>query len=468
MPRTPYRFVSLCLRMLVAIALGGHGAAFAQAGGQVGGGAGRAGGDRVSREVIEAAPEETFQARFQTTYVWQRKPSFAARYSGPNSLVTAQERSYSWTGTAMLGWRPWEGGELYANPEVALGLPLSQLTGLGGFPNGELARTAGTNPTFYWARWFARQTFSFDGVPVQVESDQNQLGGTVSSRRLVVTAGAMSVIDLFDDNTYSHDARTQFMNWSLITHGAYDFAADARGYSRGIVIEWYDGPWAVRAGRFAMPTESNGTRLQRSLGRSHGDQLELERGWALGTEPGRARLLLFRSRADMGSYADALALAAAQGGTPDLARVRRDRSKTGYGINLEQRVAGVAGLFLRASRNDGQSETFAYTEIDRSLSLGAVLDGALWGRGADTAGLAVARNSLSRSHRDYLAAGGLGFFLGDGALDYRDERVLEAFYSLAVARRAWFSVNAQHITNPAYNAARGPVRVLGVRLHTNF
>ncbi len=422
----------------------------------------------AARAAAEETDEERWQARFQATYVRQNKPPFRAGYSGPNSLSPERERSYSLTATAMFGLRPWRGAEVYVNPEMALGLPLSQLTGLGGFQNAELARTAGREPSWYLARLFLRQTWSLGGERQAVESDLNQLGGTVASRRIALTVGMLSVLDLFDDNAYNHDGRTQFMNWTIVTHGAYDSAADARGYTRGAALEWFHDDWAVRFARLAMPIESNGSQLNLALGRSYGDQLEVERGWRLAGRPGRLRLLAFRNRARMGSFDDALALAAATGGTPDLSQVRRDQTKVGYGINIEQSLGAAGGVFLRASRHDGRTETYAYSEVDRSLSAGVLLDGALWRRRGDSFGLALARNGLSGSHRDYLAAGGLAFFLGDGRLNYRPEEVTEAFYSLAVAPRAWISFNIQRISNPAHNADRGPVGIYGVRLHANF
>lgn len=413
--------------------------------------------------------EERWQARFQTTYVRQNKPSFRADYSGPNSLSPERERSYSLTATLMLGARPWRGGEVYLNPEMALGLPLSQLTGLGGFPNAELARTAGRDPVFYLARLFVRQTWALGGEAQRVEPDQNQLAGSISSRRVVATVGLLPVIDLFDDNAYNHDGRTQFMNWSIVTHAAYDFAADARGYSRGAALEWFHDDWALRIARFAMPSESNGGKQNLALGHSYGDQIEVERGWHLGADkPGRLRLLAFRNRAQTGSFADALALAAATGATPDVAAVRRDQVKAGYGVNVEQSLGRLGGAFLRASRNDGRTETFAYTEVDRSVSGGVLFSGAAWGRSRDSAGLAFARNGLSASHRDYLAAGGLGFFLGDGRLNYRAETIFEALYAFSLAPRAWASFDAQRIVHPAYNADRGPVNVFSLRTRIAF
>ena len=169
--------------------------------------------------------------------------------------------------------------------------------------------------------------------------------------------------------------------------------------------------WALRFARFAMPTESNGTKLNLALGRSYGDQLEIERGWKLGEWPGRMRVLAFRNRAVMGAFADALALGGQTGATPDLTLVRRDQTKVGFGINLEQSFGKLGGAFVRASRHDGRTETFAYTEVDRSVSGGFLFDGGRWGRSRDSGGVAVVRNGLSRSHRDYLAAGGLAVFL---------------------------------------------------------
>src|SRR5574337_1219530 len=192
-----------------------------------------------ARGHAETPDTEDWNARFQATYVWQGKRAFPAAYSGHNSLSPDREKSYSFTATAMLGWRPWSGGALYFNPEAAQGVPLSNLTGLGGFTNGEIARSSGPTPKFYRARLFLRQTWGLGGGQEEVESGPNQLAGSVDRRRFVLTAGNLSVLDLFDNNAYSHDPRTQFLNWSIMAHGAYDYAADARGYSWGIAGEWY-------------------------------------------------------------------------------------------------------------------------------------------------------------------------------------------------------------------------------------
>src|SRR5258706_14876074 len=230
--------------------------------------------------------EEGLGARFQTTYVWQRKYPFGAAYTGPHSLNPDIEKSYSFTATAALGARGWSGGELYFDPEVAQGVPLSGLTGLGGFTNGEIARTSGPNLTFYRARLFARQTWGFGGGSEKMEPDANQLAGSVDRRRLVSTAGNLSVLDIFDDNAFSHDPRTQFLNWSLMTHGAYDFAADARGYSWGLALEYFSDALELRAGRFIQPKEPNRLGLDPRTFKHNGAQIWIERAYGLSERPG--------------------------------------------------------------------------------------------------------------------------------------------------------------------------------------
>ena len=413
-------------------------------------------------------PEET-SAKFQATYVWQRKSPFDAPYTGPRSLSPDREKSYSLTATAALGIRTWRGGEVYFDPEVTQGVPLSGLTGLGGFTNGEIARTSGPSPTFYRARLFARQTWVFGGGSEKAESDANQLAGSVDRRRLVSTVGNLSVLDIFDHNSFSHDPRTQFLNWSLMAHGAYDFAADARGYSWGFALEFLYDDWRLRAGRFIQPKEPNQLALDPRIVKHYGDQIEIERAHALAGRPGKLRFLVFRNVARMARYQDALDLAAQTGGAPDINAVRTvERVKRGFGFNFEQEISPSVGLFGRASRADGQTETYAFTEIDQSLSGGVSLKGGTFGRPQDTLGIAFVRNSLSAEHRDYLAAGGLGFFLGDGALRYRPESILEAYYSLNVAKDTSFSADFQRISNPGYNADRGPATVISARLHYGF
>ena len=419
--------------------------------------------------------EQTWGITGQATYIWQKKSAMAAAYTGPNSLSPARELSYSFTATLALGWRPWAGAEIYLDPEVAQGVPLSNLTGLGGFSNGEMARSSGATPKLYRARLFGRQTWALAGDDGQaaateaVEADINQLAGRVAQRRIVLTVGNISVADLFDDNTYSHDPRSEFLNWSLMSMGAYDFAADARGYTTGAALEWVHDDWAVRAGRFALPLEPNQQALDTRLLKHFGDQLELEHSHSLAGQAGKLRALVFHDRTRLARFDDALALARQTGGPPDINAVRtRVQDKWGWGVGLEQALSTQVGLFARWSTADGQTETDAFTEIDRSLSGGLLVDGAAWQRAGDNLGLGFARNGLSRARRDYLAAGGISFFIGDGALRYRPEQVLEIFYKLQVVKGVIVSLNGQRIVNPAYNADRGPANLVASRLHLAF
>lgn len=428
------------------------------------------------------APSEHDGDRFalhgQTTFIWQAKPAFSAAYSGPNSLSPQEERAYSFTATADLGLRLWDGGQIHLNPEAAQGVPLSRLTGAGGLSNGELARTSGPEFSSYRARLFFLQRWNVGGEIETIAPNFNEIGGKAASNRWTLVLGTFSLLDFFDPNPYAKDPRSQFFNWSFLTHGAWDYAADARGYTNGLVLEYRNPHWAVRVGRSMQPLESNGLTLDSNLGRHYGDQLELESDLPLHLPAGplRARVLAFRNQAVMGNFSEALALGAATSSTPNLALVRREQSKTGWGFTLQAPLSEDAGLFLRLSQNSGETETFAFTEIDQQTALGGQFTSALWGRRADRWGLALAINELSASHRAYLAAGGQAFFLGDGALNYAPERVLETWYRFSLPHvptraghiQSAVSLGWQYITNPGYNQDRGPVQTYSLRWHSEF
>ena len=412
--------------------------------------------------------QQDWDIKFQATSVFQCKAAFQADYSGPNSLIARREQSHSTTATVFAGIRLWPGGELFFNPEMSLGVPFSNLTGLAGFTNGELAKTSGANPTFYRARLFARQTWNLSNDSVTVESDQNQLAGKVGRERLVLTAGNVSLLDIFDDNSFSHEPRRQFLNWTIMTHGAWDYPADARGYTWGIAAEYIRPDWAIRAGRFLQPKESNGLTLNPRIFQSYGDAIEIEHRYSLAAMSGKIRLLAFRNKARTASYQAAIDLARGTSAAPNISAVRAPRSKSGFGINLEQSLTKVTGVFVRVSHADGKTETYAFTEADDSVSGGMAIKGEAWSRPGDEMGIALAQNRLSPSHREYLRQGGIGVFLGDGNLSYRPEQIVEAYYSLGLTGNLWVSLGAQRITNPGYNAARGPVTFGGLRLHVAF
>lgn len=412
----------------------------------------------------DAGTGGTFETHVQSTFARQYKPAFSSPYSGPKSLGAARAGSYSFTATVFLGARVGDGFELYFNPEITQGVPFSQLQGTGGFTNGELARTSGPEPTLYSARFFARKTWNLGGESEEQASEQNQLRTHYAAERVVLTAGTLSVLDVFDAVDYSRDARTQFMNWSSLTYGAWDFPADARGYTRGLAAEYIAQGYSLRVGRFAMPRESNGLRLDGRMGTHFGDVAEAEVPFKLAGRDAALRLMAFRNRAVMGSFDDAIAA----GGTPDLSTTRRLQTKTGVGAGVQAELAEHVGGYVRAAWNDGKTETFAFTEIDRSLAAGVLAKGERWSRAGDSAGIATYLNGLGRAHRSYLAAGGQGFFLGDGRLNYASEKIIELFYSVHLGGRAWLSGGYQRIANPGYNQDRGPANFFGLRFHTNI
>ena len=412
----------------------------------------------------DAAVDRPFEAHWQSTYLRQTKPAFASPYAGPKSLGGARAGSYSFTSTMYVGVRAGEGLELYYNPELTQGVPFSQLQGVAGFTNGELARTSGSDPGLYTARFFARKTWNLGGALEEQASDQNQVRTSYAAERFVLTAGTVSVLDVFDAVDYSRDARTQFMNWSSLTYGAWDYPADARGYTRGVAAEYISPAYSLRAGRFALPRQSNGLTLDNRVGAQFGDVAEVELPFKFKGRDAALRVMAFRNRAAMGAFSDALAA----GGVPDVGIVRKLQSKSGLGAGIQAELAEHVGAYVRAAWNDGKTETFAFTEIDRSLSVGVLGKGERWSRSGDSAGLALYLNGLGSAHRNYLAAGGQGFFLGEGRLNYGMEKILEAFYSLHLGARVWVSGGYQRIGNPGYNQDRGPASFYSLRLHTNF
>ena len=417
------------------------------------------------------AGEQSSDAKFQSTYVWQRKPGFRSAYRSANSLSPEPEKSYTWTMTAYLGWRPWSGGELYFNPESVQGKPISNVTGLGGLTNAELQKSAAAQIRVYRARLFYRHTVGLNpangGTREDIESDQNQLAGSVDKRRFVITVGNLAVTDLFGTSDIAGDGRTQFLNWSSINHGHFDYAADARGFSSGVAGELFWDDWTLRGGRFLQPKQSNGLKLDYRITKRYGDQLELEHRHQWRGQPGVVKAFVFRNVAHMASFQDALN-AAAPGAAPTLDAARRPQTKVGWGVSVEQSLSNDLRVLARGGAHDGKTESYAFTEIDRALYAAASLKGTRWGRAQDNIGVAYAINGLSDTHRRYLAAGGQGFFLGDGRLNYGHERVFETYYNFEPHKGMGLTLDWQRITNPGYNRDRGPVNIGSVRLHVEF
>ena len=421
---------------------------------------------------VPAEDQETENLSFhaQMTYINQRHNNFNSSYSGANSLLSRFEgsdgRSYSLSGTIFLGTRLWKDTELYYNPEMFSGTPFSgSLVGLGGVQNGELQKGSYAPPVYYTARAFARQTFQFGGEREYLESSANQLAGYVDTNRLVISAGKFNTLDFFDANTYSHDPRTQFQNFAIFSMGAYNYAADPKGFTFGVVAEWYKDNWLLKAARLAMPKVPNTFDLDYSLSENYGDQIELTREHNLYEQPGAIRLLYFRANAFMSNYRDSINLGIQNNTTPDILNTRLANQKLwGYGINLEQAISNDVGIFARWSWNTGQTETQTI-DISQSLSGGVSIKGTSWGRPEDTIGIGYAISGISASEIDYLQRGGMTAFIGDGNIQYERERIFEAFYSMKAYKGGWLSADFQRIENPAFNAARGPIHIFGLRAH---
>lgn len=417
--------------------------------------------------------QETVSAQYQATWNWQWHPGFTSDVQSRNSLGSAASRMYTLSLTAHWGMRTWQGGEIYLNPEIASGVPFSPgLVGLGGFTNGEITRAGGSTPKLYRQRLFIRQTWNQGGGSEALQADINQMAKVVDRNRTVLTVGNFSLLDVFDDNSYAKDPRTQFMNWGSWTHAAWDYAADARGFGWGAAMEIIREDWALRFGRMTVPREPNGLSIDTRILRHYGDQIEIERSIELVRGlPGKIRLLAYRNKGVLAGFDDARnALLANPSGDPQtILTVRHGpRIKWGAGLNVEQSLEQGLGFFFRGMRSDGRSETQAFTEVDKSLATGLMAEGQRWGRAGDSAGVALMSNGLSAQRRRYLEAGGISFFIGDGRIDYRPETILETFYSWQVAPGMWITSGYQHIRNPAYNAKRGPVDVIALRVHTRF
>ena len=409
--------------------------------------------------------EQRWNVHFQATVIGQWHPSFRSPYVGQNSLVPHEGAKASITSTVFFGVRLWKGAELYFNPEISGGEGLSQALGVAGALNGETFRVGSATPKVYVARLYLRQYIALSKDYEWVENDLNQLHVKRPVSYLSFLAGRINVADYFDNNSVAHDARKQFMNWGLMAAGAWDYPANTRGYTYGFVAEWVKKKWGVRYGLAVLPTSANASNMNFDLREASAHVLEGEGGWSVKGLEGKLRLLGYANFANMGNYRLATLM-----DTPNIVSTRKyTRSKFGFGINAEQQVTPFATVFARYSWNDGQNETWAFTEIDRSFSAGAVTSGKYWKRPLDNMGLSVLVNGLSNAHRDYLAKGGYGFIIGDGKLNYAPEFVIEWYYSFAIYKEYLFiSPDYQFVLNPGYNKDRGPVNAFGVRVHAEF
>jgi high affinity Mn2+ porin len=410
--------------------------------------------------------EDRFNLHGQVTYISQYAARFRSPYAGQQSLFPNEGRETSDV-TFYLGARLWEGAEFWINPEVDQGFGLSNTFGVAGFPSAEAYKLGSDYPYTRIPRAFIRQTINFGGETEKVAAGINQFAGSHAANRLVVTVGKVSVSDMFDDNRYAHDPRSDFMNWALVDAGTFDYAADALGYTYGAVAEWYQDIWTLRAGVFDAPIVPNSIELDPRFGQFQ-SLLEIERRHELWGQPGKIAVTGWLTRARLGNYNDAVALAQLTGGPADITAVRHYTSRSGIAANLEQQITPDWGVFLRTGLASPNIEPDAFTDVDRTIAAGAVFSGKQWGRPDDVWGVAGIINNISTSHQTFLNNGGLGIVIGDGQLPHPGlEQIIETYYTFPVY--SWrLTFDYQFINNPAYNRDRGPVSVLGTRAHMQF
>ena len=414
------------------------------------------------------ADEETFAFHAQSTFIEQFHPAFHSAYRGANSLDPVASGRETFNITAYAGARPWDGGEVWADLEMDQGFGLSNTLGVAGFTNGQGSKVGKAVPYLRLHRLFFRQSFDLGGETLEIAPGMNQLGTTRTADNLIITLGKFSPTDVFDTNDYAHDPMHDFLNWAVIDAGPWDYAADAWGYSYGGAAEWSFADWTLRGGLFNMSREPNGTELVRGFGQYQMDG-EIERRITLFGQPGKIKLLAFASRGRISDYNDAVALALVTGLPANIAAVRKAAWKSGYSLNIQQALSEELGFFARATLNDGSKEGGEFTDMGSSFLTGLSLKGTSWSRADDTVGLAFETGGVSKSAQRFFDLGGLGILVGDGRLtNYDRENIVETYYDAQVIKGIEATFDYQFIANPAYNADRGPVSVLGVRLHGEF
>jgi high affinity Mn2+ porin len=429
--------------------------------------------------------DKKWSIHFQQTIIPQHKPKINAPYSGEFSLSDSSETQTSLTTTIYIGRRLWKGASLFYNPELAGGSGLSQARGIAGFTNGECFRIGDPKPTIYTARLFFRQDFALSNQKktnkiaknnnttkekvvegevhaAPTEDGINSIQGNRPIDRFSFTIGKFSIADFFDNNSYAHDPRSQFMNWALMSSGAWDYPANTRGYTWNVVAEYVRENYAIRAASSLVPTTANGPELNWQWNGNNSNTFEVEKSITFFGKEAKLRALASYTTTYMGSYGEAIKQT-----NPDITLTRKDgRTKYGFGINYEQALTKESGLFFRASWNDGNNETWAFTEIDRSVSGGFVKDN-LFGRKQDRFNIGFAFNGISDLHRQYLAKGGYGFIIGDGKLpNYGLETIFEINYNAKITDWLSITTDYQLVINPAYNQDRGPVHAFALRMHT--
>ena len=413
-----------------------------------------------------ASPEaQSWNWHVQNTDIVQGYPAFSAKYSGPNSLRPGGEVRETVSLDLLAGARLWKGAEAHIDGLMWQGFGLSRTLGVESFPNGEGFRLGTTIPNVTFARLVIRKTIGLGGEQEKTEDGPLQLAGAQDVSRITLTVGKMSAKDVFDNNAYANDTRSQFMSWAFMANEAWDYPADSLGFITGFAAELNQPFWTVRYGFFQVPRTSNGVALDGHYLQAWAMVTEFERRYILKGHPGTVRLLAFLNQANMGSYQEALNSSTRPA---DIVATRSYRHKYGFGLNVEQEILKNIGVFARLGWSDGQNEAWMFADVDRTATAGVSIKGEFWRRPNDTFGLAGAINGITRVHREFLAAGGTGILAGDGGLNYGLEEAIETYYDFQIWKTVHAALDYQFVLNPALNRDRGPVSVFGARLHWEF
>jgi hypothetical protein len=432
--------------------------------------------DSVDNRATDSMVGRVWSSHFQLTIINQVHSGFHAKYSGMNSLAdTVEPSATSITTTLFLGRRLWRNAELFFNPELSGGAGLSFAVGVAGALNGETYRIGDPAPSVSVARVYLQQVIPLGGSgTTDVADGPNQIEGKLPARRLTITAGKFSMSDFYDVNNFSHDARGQFLNWALMSNGAWDYPANTKGYTEGLHLEWAVPGWSIRVSTVAEAKIANHSAMEYVPGKASSETAEFEHDFSIGKQPGVVRLLFNYSDTRAPSYKAGLAAIAdddttllkvmsGNGENPDFGG-----HKGGICLNAEQNITDNTGAFIRAGWNDGKFATWCFTEIDRTLTGGFSFKGTQWGRNGDVAGVAGVFNGISAEHRAFLKAGGYGFIIGDGNLNYGYEEIFETYYKVGLFTNVWLTADYQFVNHPAYNKDRGPVHVFALRGHFEF
>ena len=411
----------------------------------------------------------------QANIIFQGRLPFHSSYEGPNSFRNSAEYKSSLVGTAYAALRRNRSvrynTDLIFDMESAGGRGLSEALGLAGFTNLDVVRNPNLGASPYIARYEIHQIFGLTEKTTKQEANFFSLAPEVPERRIEFRAGKMTLPDFFDLNSVGSDSHLQFMNWTVDNNGAWDYAADTRGYTVGGMAEYDDRAWTIRYGLFAMPVVANGIDMDWAFSRAHGHngEFELRKGW-VPQRKGVTRVLFYANRAHMGTYREAVeAYLSGTDATPNITSHEHFGAlKYGAGYNTEQELTPDFRIFGRFGWNEGQHESFAYTEVDQTVEAGADYAGTRWHRSQDKVAIAVVSNAIKRDHQNYLRLGGLGFLLGDGTLRYGRESIAETYYTWHAWKGLFYSADVQHIDNPGYNRDRGPAWAGSVRTHVDF